>query len=89
MIGLQCDDRVLLGAVSGGIQLRQRRRPQDQRADRPTGFHHEARSPLERSRHRRLQHIPLVDGRPQNEDSVTEEPRLCFLDPICCCWRLD
>ncbi|URD82318.1 leaf senescence related protein [Musa troglodytarum] len=68
--GLQCDDRVLLGAVSGGVQLRRRRRPQDQRADRPTGVHHEARSPLEGSRHRRLQHVPLVDGRPQNEDSA-------------------
>ncbi|RRT42208.1 hypothetical protein B296_00057304 [Ensete ventricosum] len=37
MVGLQCDDRVLLGALSGGIQLRQRRRSQDQRPDRPTG----------------------------------------------------
>ncbi|KAG6483815.1 hypothetical protein ZIOFF_060515 [Zingiber officinale] len=59
------------GLRSGGVQFGQRRGAQSQRRDRPSGIDPEAREKLARSRHHRLQCLPLVDERNQDHGPVS------------------
>lgn len=68
--GIQCHNRVLLVAISGGVQFRSAYRRRSEEEDSEGGLNHEAREILDRGRHPCLQQLRLVDDRTQDQVTV-------------------